>query len=57
MSFKELYDGEPKFHELYELIISLGFSYQGSLKQSVDKNTDGYFQCDGVFLNNRHLES
>ena len=57
MSFRELYDGEPKFHELYELIISLGFSYQGSLKQSVDKTSDGYFQCDGIFLNNRHLES
>ena len=51
MSFNELYDDEPGFHELYSKLIDMGFLYHGSLKQSVNKDDQSYLQCDGIFLN------
>ena len=51
MSIQELYDGEPGFDDLYCFLKSLGFTYHGSLKQSVSKNDESFLQCDGVFIN------
>lgn len=51
MSIQELYDGESLFDDLYSILKSLGFTYQGSLKQSISKNDESFLQCDGVFIN------
>ncbi len=51
MSFDELYDQEPRFGELYNELIDLGFEYKGSLKQSVSRIDDSFLQCDGIFIN------
>jgi|APSaa5957512535_1039671.scaffolds.fasta_scaffold67948_1 FkbM family methyltransferase len=53
MSIQELYDGEAGFDELYSILKSLGFTYHGSLKQSVSKNDESFLQCDGVFINHK----
>lgn len=45
MSIQELYDGEPGFDDLYCVLISLGFTYHGSLKQSVSKSDESLLQC------------
>ena len=51
-SFNELYEDEPKFHGIYSLLYSLGFEYQGSLKQSVKSDDDSYLQADCIFTKN-----
>lgn len=51
MSIQELYDGEPGFDDLYCVLKSLGFTYHGSLKQSVSKSDESFLQCDGIFVN------
>ena len=40
VSFIELYKEEPLFHGIYSLLISMGFEYKGSLKQSMDKKDE-----------------
>jgi FkbM family methyltransferase len=51
MSIQELYEEEPGFDDLYCILKSLGFTYHGSLKQSVSKSDESFLQCDGIFIN------
>ena len=50
VSFIELYADEPKFKGIYEILEPLGFSYMGSLKQSVNKKDGSYLQADCIFI-------
>lgn len=49
-SFVPLYDGQPLFDEIYEKMKSLGFSYQGSLHQKINKKTGEVLFEDAIFI-------
>jgi FkbM family methyltransferase len=52
-SFRELYEGQPLFPEIYELLNRMGFVYSGSwgeLKSPLDGAT---LQQDSIFIRNR----
>ena len=50
-SFTELYDGQPLFHDIYEGLRSLGFSYSGSWAPDLKNPLDGsHLQQDSIFV-------
>ena len=51
-SYRKLYNKEPMFHGIYELLTSLGFEFMGCLKQSENKKDETYLQGDCIFVKN-----
>lgn len=56
-SFQELYEGQPLFNEVYEMLKDLGLRYAGSLGPQLMNPTDGSaLQADSLFINSRFVE-
>jgi FkbM family methyltransferase len=51
-SFDTLYEGQPLFHDIYNLIVNMGFKYAGSIGTLVDPKTLGCLQSDSLFVRN-----
>lgn len=51
-SFAELYEGQPTFDMLYQKLHALGFDYNGSLQQKIDKETSKVISEDALFVKN-----
>lgn len=51
VSFKELYKGQPLFHDIYSSLRSIGFEYSGSTGQLRSPETNAILQADAVFIN------
>ena len=49
-SFVELYEQQPLFDDIYMLLKSWGFAYQGSFDQLRDPRTGKTVQEDSVFV-------
>ncbi len=49
-SFQTLYQGQPLFDDVYQMLKSLGFSYAGNWDQLLDPRTGFVLQADGIFL-------
>lgn len=52
-SFVELYEGQPLFWEVYQLLHEYGFHYVGALEQLVDPASGAILQADSIFRNAR----
>ena len=50
LSFDELYEGQPRFDEIYSRITDMGFEYAGSWDQLLDPNDGRVLQQDGIFV-------
>ncbi len=48
-SFEILYEEQPLFHDIYEKLISWGFTYMGSLHQLSDPNNGHILQQNSLF--------
>ncbi len=53
ISFVELYQGQPSFDTLHEMVKSLGFEYRGSIQSKVEKATGKIIFEDGLFEKKR----
>jgi Methyltransferase FkbM domain len=51
-SFDTLYEGQPLFHDIYKLMIGMGFKYAGSMGQLLDPKTQQCLQSDSLFIRN-----
>lgn len=51
VSFYELYDGQPLFAEIHQLLAELGFRYRGSIEQHYSRKSDQILFADAVFEN------
>ncbi len=49
LSFKELYGGQPLFHEIYLFLISKGFCYRGNFDMINHPQTGECLQVDAIF--------
>lgn len=49
-SFIELYEGQPLFDDIYELVKKIGFVYKGSLQEKVNKKTGEIISEDSIFI-------
>ena len=52
VSFRHLYEGQPLFKEIYELLSGAGFSYAGNLEQLVSPLDGSILQADALFIRN-----
>jgi len=52
-SFITLYEKEPKFHGIYELLKNLGFEFRGILKQSFFNQDDSILYADCIFVSTK----
>ena len=50
LTFTELYDGQPCFSEIYEILTKSGFSYSGSWRQSFNPIDGQVLQQDAIFI-------
>lgn len=50
VSFARLYQNQPLFEDIYELLTGMGFSYRGSLSQITDPQDDRPLQADALFI-------
>ncbi len=50
VSFVKLYEGQPTFDKLYNLLRDLGFKYCGSLEQKNDKLSGAIISEDSLFV-------
>lgn len=50
MSFTTLYEGQPLFHDVYEKMYGLGFTFRGSLAQMLHPVTGEIVQTDAIFV-------
>jgi hypothetical protein len=50
VSFLELYRAQAEFHEVYELMGELGFSFRGCFDQTCDPRTGRPVQADAIFV-------
>lgn len=50
VSFGPLYEGQAQFHDVYDLLVQLGFSYAGSLDQLLSPLDDSILQADALFV-------
>lgn len=51
LSYKELYDDQPLFDEVYALLVNNNFVISGILDQLKDPNDGEFLQCDAIFIN------
>ena len=49
-SFMELYSGQPDFDKIYKRLTELGFTYNGSIQQKIDKKTALVISEDSLFI-------
>ncbi len=49
-SFAPLYDGQPRFRDIYQSLSALGFEYAGNWDQLPDPRTGRVLQADAIFL-------
>ncbi len=49
-SFLALYEGQPLFGDIHDLLVSLGFSYYGNNGQHFDKRNGNLLYEDSVFI-------
>lgn len=49
-SFEILYEGQPLFEEVFDLVRPLGFRYYGSFEQYRAKQDGRLYQADSIFL-------
>jgi FkbM family methyltransferase len=54
-SFKEFYEGQPLFHEIYQLMVENGFEFRGVGDQLNAGKTSEPTQVDAVFVNKKFL--
>jgi FkbM family methyltransferase len=50
VSYRPLYEGQPLFHEVYSLMVSLGFDYHGNLDEFRSPMDASVLQTDAVFI-------
>ena len=50
VSFRELYEGQPLFDQIYETLKSKGFSYTGNLYQLLNPLDSSPLQADALFV-------
>jgi len=50
MSFLNIYEKQPLFHDVYEKMYNLGFRFRGSLAQMLHPVTDEIVQTDAIFV-------
>lgn len=51
LSFKKLYEDEPLFDDVYQILNSFGFIYHGSFDQLVAPSDGEILQQDAIFIN------
>jgi FkbM family methyltransferase len=51
-SFDILYEGQPLFHDIYILMVDMGFQYAGSVGNLLDPKTKRCLQSDSLFVRN-----
>jgi FkbM family methyltransferase len=51
VSFYELYEGQPLFAEIHQLLTELGFRYRGSIEQHYSRKSDQILFADAAFEN------
>lgn len=49
-SFATLYEGQPRFDDIYQSLRRLGFSYAGNWEQLPDPRTGRILQADAIFI-------
>lgn len=49
-SFRELYQGQPLFDDIYKLLIEKKFMYHGNFDQIINTNNGEVLQADAIFL-------
>jgi len=49
-SFRRLYEQQPLFNDIYQILNSWGFSYVGALDQLVNPKTGDILQADSIFI-------
>ena len=49
-SFETLYEDQPLFHDIYNLMIEMGFKYAGSMGQLIHPITGDILQSDSLFI-------
>lgn len=52
MSFRELYNGQMLFGDLYSFITGMGFRFLGPMAELLDPHTSEVLQIDGLFIKN-----
>jgi hypothetical protein len=50
VTFKELYTDQPLFHDIYEMLSKLGFTYHGNFDQLPSPVTGEILQADAIFI-------
>ena len=55
-SFVELYEGQPLFPRIYELLTAEDFAYQGALHQKIDPETGQILFEDALFVRDNHTK-
>jgi FkbM family methyltransferase len=51
-SFEKLYNQQPLFHDIYNILVNWGFTYIGNIDQTADPLNGKPLQCDAIFLRN-----
>jgi FkbM family methyltransferase len=51
-SFKSLYEGQPLFHEIYQIVKAMGFAHHGNWSQLLNPVDGSVLQADAIFLKN-----
>jgi FkbM family methyltransferase len=49
-SFESLYDGQPLFDTIYEMVKRIGFEYHGNFGQLLNPIDGNILQADGIFI-------
>ena len=52
-SFQCLYEGQPMFEYIYEVLTKMGFSYRGALEQISNPIDGGILQADSLFVKDK----
>ena len=52
-SFVTLYEDQPLFHDIYQLMVNIGFHYAGSVGHLLDPHTKKCLQSDILFIRTR----
>jgi FkbM family methyltransferase len=52
VSFRPLYEGQAKFHDIYDILRTEGFSYAGNMEQLLSPQDGSVLQADALFVRN-----
>lgn len=50
LTFKELYNGQPLFDDIYKTLTGYGYRFYGVIEQLTNPKTNEILQADGVFI-------